>query len=342
MTAKQFSKLEWLKRTSGHKFTGCEFRVLLALFNHSGKDGQKAHPGIDLLAAETGYKHSAISNACKALRERGWIHERYRGNGPAKAASVFDMVSDAPNPGFRCSPERAGNCATCRETSTGVDISSDSPRVETSTGMDASHTDGELQTSIPVSETSTPMIETSILVDETSTGVDTYRSCKSDPEGSDPKRSDPELLASKGEEDQHRGVLMENRGVVGRRQEGSSTTHPFEAEGAAAAAATEDRVTDPWGEGSAGGIFHLSQTSRVAVSAPDPFDLSSSDEDRTALALLLGAIKASGERRVGAKSAAPTMRVSSPEAKRIVLDAVDRGELLLVEGEYAKYLTIPT
>ena len=34
------SKLTWLKRTNGHDFTPTEFRVLVAVFNHTDADAR--------------------------------------------------------------------------------------------------------------------------------------------------------------------------------------------------------------------------------------------------------------------------------------------------------------
>ncbi|WP_155948785.1 hypothetical protein [Mycobacterium sp. URHB0044] len=104
------SKLEWLKRTNGHRFAGSELRVLLSIYNHSGADGKRSHPGIDVMIEETGYRKSGISEAVTALKERGWIHEVYRGNGRARQSSVFELVPDAPNPDHRCSSR---SCSTC-------------------------------------------------------------------------------------------------------------------------------------------------------------------------------------------------------------------------------------
>jgi hypothetical protein len=105
-----FSKLQWLKRTNGHKFTGSELRVLLSIYNHSDADGRRSHPGIELMEQETGYRKSGISEAATALKQRGWIHETYRGNGRARQSSVFELVPDAPDPAYRCSD---GRCSAC-------------------------------------------------------------------------------------------------------------------------------------------------------------------------------------------------------------------------------------
>jgi len=92
-----FSKLTWLKRTDGHKFTGAEFRVLVSLFNHSSADGTNAHPGIALLTEETGYKKAAISQALTSLMERGWITQTRKGSGNSGQTSVYALVPDAPS-----------------------------------------------------------------------------------------------------------------------------------------------------------------------------------------------------------------------------------------------------
>ncbi len=64
----EFSKLHWLKRTDGHKFTGAELRALLSIFNHSGADGRKSHPGLKLMTEETGYGKAAVSGAVSSLK----------------------------------------------------------------------------------------------------------------------------------------------------------------------------------------------------------------------------------------------------------------------------------
>lgn len=147
-------KLNWLKQTNGHKFTEAEFRVLIALFNHTNKYGCRSHPGMELLEAETGFKHAAISKALKSLCKRGWIHQTYRGNGKSGLASSYDLVPDAPNPDYRC-----GVCHKCSKTSTQVDVLDNPDEVKTST-------------SIP---------KTSISVLKTSTQVDTIKSYRSSP-----------------------------------------------------------------------------------------------------------------------------------------------------------------
>ncbi|WP_170924269.1 helix-turn-helix domain-containing protein, partial [Mycobacterium avium] len=93
-----FSKLTWLKRTDGHKFTGTEFRVLVALYNHTDAQGRNAFPGLDLLVEETGYRKSGISEAISSLKARGWIRETRKGSGLSGKASSFDLVPDAPKP----------------------------------------------------------------------------------------------------------------------------------------------------------------------------------------------------------------------------------------------------
>lgn len=102
-----FSKLTWLKRTDGHKFTGAEFRVLIALFNHTSADGTNAHPGLKLLAEETGYRKSGVSEAITSLKARGWIRETRKGSGFTGNASVFALVPDGPNlPSSSAVPEQ--------------------------------------------------------------------------------------------------------------------------------------------------------------------------------------------------------------------------------------------
>jgi hypothetical protein len=94
----EFSKLNWLKRTNGHKFKPAEFRVLIAIYNHTDGQGQRAFPGLKLLAEETGHSKSTVSEAVTALRNAGWITETSRGSGVSGNASVLALVPDAPNP----------------------------------------------------------------------------------------------------------------------------------------------------------------------------------------------------------------------------------------------------
>ena len=109
----RLSKLKWLKRTHGHEFTPAEFRVLFSIFDHSGSDGRKSHPGLELMAEETGYRRTGVSEAVRGLKARGWIHETFRGSGKSGRASVFDLIPDAPNPDYRCPEEDATHCRDC-------------------------------------------------------------------------------------------------------------------------------------------------------------------------------------------------------------------------------------
>ena len=108
----KFSKLTWLKRTNGHEFTGAEFRVLIAIFNHSGADGTNSHPGLKLLMAETGYGRTAVSEALTALQERGWITQTRKGSGTSGKTSVYELVPDAPSStAGAVQPETGGSSA---------------------------------------------------------------------------------------------------------------------------------------------------------------------------------------------------------------------------------------
>lgn len=115
-------KFGWLKRTHGHPLTGPEFRVLVSIFNATGSDGRHAHPGIDRLIEQTGYRRTGISEAVSGLKSKGWIHQLYRGNGKSKRASIFDLVPDAPNPAYRCPEDRAGKCSDCSNSSARADV----------------------------------------------------------------------------------------------------------------------------------------------------------------------------------------------------------------------------
>lgn len=108
----EFSKLTWLKRTNRHGFTGAEFRVLIAIFNHSGADGTNSHPGLKLLMAETGYGRTAVSEALTALQERGWITQTRKGSGTSGKTSVYELVPDAPSStAGAVQPETVGSAA---------------------------------------------------------------------------------------------------------------------------------------------------------------------------------------------------------------------------------------
>ncbi|QSE88919.1 hypothetical protein JWS13_10025 [Rhodococcus pseudokoreensis] len=113
-TTGDFSKLKWLKRTDGHKFTLSEFRVLISLFNHSGSQGKKSHPGIELMMRETGLSKGVVSAAVTSLKERGWVHETFRGSGYSKKASQFDLIPDAPNPDYAAS-HSSGHSEPCED-----------------------------------------------------------------------------------------------------------------------------------------------------------------------------------------------------------------------------------
>jgi hypothetical protein len=121
------SKLLWLKRTDGHKFTGAEMRVLLAIFNHSGADGTNSHPGLKRLMAETCYGKAAVSTAVTALKARGWIRETSKGSGVSGNASVFELIPDAPRP-LSCSPQ--GEQPSPVSSSPGVEQPSEVVRLE--------------------------------------------------------------------------------------------------------------------------------------------------------------------------------------------------------------------
>lgn len=92
-----FSKLSWLKRTNGHKFTLAEMRVLMSIYNHSGADGTRSFPGLDVIMDEACLKKTATSDAIRSLKSRGWVREMYRGSGRSGKKSEFALVPDAPN-----------------------------------------------------------------------------------------------------------------------------------------------------------------------------------------------------------------------------------------------------
>lgn len=115
MTAasKSFSKLQWLKRTDGHAFKPAEFRVLVAIFNHSNGEGRDSYPGLERIAKEACVTESTASHALKSLREQGWIHEVTKGNGFSGKYSKFELVPDAPRP-HTSAEEQLHTCATAQ------------------------------------------------------------------------------------------------------------------------------------------------------------------------------------------------------------------------------------
>jgi hypothetical protein len=146
-TGKKFSKLTWLKRTNGHKFTPSEFRVLISLFNHSSETGKKSHPGIELMMEETGLSKGVVSAAVTGLKQRGWIHETYRGSGYSKKASAFELIPDAPNPAYACPPEQARSCFTCLHSSEYSEPCTDSRSYEYSELCDSHSSDSQVHSS---------------------------------------------------------------------------------------------------------------------------------------------------------------------------------------------------
>lgn len=62
---------------------------------------------------------------------------------------------------------------------------------------------------------------------------------------------------------------------------------------------------------------------------------------RGCLVLLTEAIRASENGRVPAKSSSQIMNVTSEVAGQLIHAAIDRGELVMVEGEYGKYIELP-
>ncbi|WP_225422056.1 helix-turn-helix domain-containing protein [Mycobacteroides chelonae] len=94
---RKFSKLEWLKRTNGHKFTLSEFRVILSIFNHSNEAGEDSYPGSERIAEEACITRTTASEAVRSLIERGWIREVEKGSGYARKYSRYALVPDAPH-----------------------------------------------------------------------------------------------------------------------------------------------------------------------------------------------------------------------------------------------------
>lgn len=93
-----FSKLDWLKRTHGHKLTLAEFRVLMAVYCHTDGSGKNAYPGLSLIAEEACVAIPTASSAIKSLKAAGWLREVSRGSGVSGRNSVYELVQDAPSP----------------------------------------------------------------------------------------------------------------------------------------------------------------------------------------------------------------------------------------------------
>jgi hypothetical protein len=230
MTEK-LSKLVWLKRTHGHDFTPAEFRVLVSIFNATGSDGRHAHPGIDRMIEETGYRRTGVSEAVSGLKAKGWIHQLYRGNGKSKQASVFDLVPDAPNPAYRCPEGRAGKCSTCSNSSARADVLAPPPNSSATAEVLESNSSGGPD---PVPG------ETGSIVPLRRTPSDPL----SDPLGGLTDRpSDP--FRSSGNENRNRDAHSEPCGLGGsRRDEGIETAEP--SRGRADSEALPRWDEDPW------------------------------------------------------------------------------------------------
>lgn len=86
-----FSKLTWLRGLAGADLTPTEYRVLVAVFNYADASGCNAYPGTRKLAADCGTSTSTIDRALSALRSKGWLIQDYKGSGFAGKSSVYRL-----------------------------------------------------------------------------------------------------------------------------------------------------------------------------------------------------------------------------------------------------------
>ncbi len=87
----EFSKLTWLRRASESDVSDAEFRVLVAIFNHTKGDGTKCYAKQTTLAAETGKSDRQVRRIIPELVHKQWITEVRKGSGRSGLSSEFDL-----------------------------------------------------------------------------------------------------------------------------------------------------------------------------------------------------------------------------------------------------------
>lgn len=87
----EFSKLAWLKSLAGADLTDGEYRVLVAIFNHTDERGRKCFAKQTTLAAETGKSDRQIRRIIPELIRKGWLAEVRKGAGCSGLSSEYDL-----------------------------------------------------------------------------------------------------------------------------------------------------------------------------------------------------------------------------------------------------------
>jgi Helix-turn-helix domain len=90
-----FDKFAYLKALRGARLQASHFRVLVELWNRSDAKGERAFPGLAMLASDCVLSVSTVTRALNALQELGWIHQDLRGgrSGNGRAwASVYSLT----------------------------------------------------------------------------------------------------------------------------------------------------------------------------------------------------------------------------------------------------------
>jgi hypothetical protein len=89
--SEQFSKLTWLSGLTGADLTDGEYRVLVAIFNHTDESGQRCYAKQTTLAAETGRSDRQVRRIIPELIRKGWLVEVRKGSGRAGLSSEFNL-----------------------------------------------------------------------------------------------------------------------------------------------------------------------------------------------------------------------------------------------------------
>lgn len=81
----QFSKLKWQRQLRGHPISPTEYRVLLAVFVYTDRDGEHAYPGWERLVADTRLDMRTVKAAVRRLVDRGYLMQTREGGGRGRA-----------------------------------------------------------------------------------------------------------------------------------------------------------------------------------------------------------------------------------------------------------------
>lgn len=79
---------EWRRAIRGRMQSPTVFAVAQALVSYTNKDGSKAHPGNERLAADVGCTTKTIQRALKWLRDEGWIRLDQPANRPDQGRKI--------------------------------------------------------------------------------------------------------------------------------------------------------------------------------------------------------------------------------------------------------------